>query len=75
MQLSNPLYDRLKWFTLIFLPALAVLMAGLGDLFAWPYTEQSVSALNLITVFLGTLLQISNHHYRNGGGPNGTGLT
>ncbi len=75
MQLSNTLYDRLKWFTLIFLPALAVLCAGLGDLFYWPYTEQAVSALNLFTVFLGALLQISNHQYRNGGGPNGTGFT
>lgn len=71
MQLSNSLYDRLKWFVLIFLPAFAVLAAGIGDIYYWSFVEQFVSVVNLVAVFLGTILQISNINYRNGGGTHG----
>ncbi len=74
MHLSNTLYDRLKWFVLIFLPAFAVLVAGFGDIYQLSGTEQFVSVVNLLAVFLGTVLQISNINYRNGGGSHGTGI-
>lgn len=68
--LSKPHYDRLKWFIVIFLPALAVLTAGLGELYQWHTTNQIVGTINLITVFLGSLLQLSHHHYhQQKGGP------
>lgn len=74
MHLSNTLYDRLKWFVLIFLPAFAVFVAGIGDIYQLGGTEQFVSVINLVAVFLGTVLQISNINYRNGGGSHGTGI-
>lgn len=67
MQLTNDTYDRLKWFVLIFLPALAVLCQGIGELYQITDMPNAVSLINLFTIFLGTILQISTHHYHQGG--------
>ena len=63
MQVSNQFYDIAKWFVLIFLPALAVLLGGLGDLYSWEDTQLLVANINLFTVFLGSVLQISSQSY------------
>lgn len=71
MHLNNKVYDASKWFVLVFLPACAVLAGGLGDLYVWSDTTLTVTTINLITVFLGSVLQISSHNYHNtpkGGG-------
>lgn len=70
MQLSNVHYDFLKWVALVFLPAFSVLVGGLGALFAWAMAEKWVTMLNLLAVFLGSLLQVSSNHYHNQGGGN-----
>lgn len=75
MRMSNAVYDRLKWLALIGLPAVAVLLQGLGELYSLPLTEEWVGTVNLLAVFLGSLLQLSSQHYRGGGGhgvPNST---
>ena len=51
MKLSNELYDLGKWIVLIFLPAFAVLISGLGDLYGWLSTSLIVTTINLVTVF------------------------
>ncbi len=63
MLLDNRHYDTLKWIALILLPALAVLVGGLGDLYQITYRDQVVQTINLLATFLGALLQISSHHY------------
>ena len=63
MPLSNRTYDLGKWLVLVFLPALAVLVKGLGQSYPLAYTDQAVMTLNLVAAFLGTLLQISSQHY------------
>lgn len=70
MTLTNKIYDASKWFVQIFLPAFAVLASGLGELFSWAETTVLVTTVNLLTVFLGSILQISSHEYHksNGGG-------
>lgn len=71
MHLDNKVYDASKWFVLVFLPAFAVLAGGLGELYVWSDTTLAVTTINLMTVFLGSILQISSHHYHNtpkGGG-------
>ena len=68
--IKNRLYDRLKWLALVFLPALAVLVAGMGQVLAWSQVDRYVSIINLWTVFLGALLQVSSNHYHGGGGGN-----
>ena len=71
MSLENKAYDVMKWGCLVFLPALAFFIQGIADLYDWSGVEQHVSLLNLMTVFLGTLLQLSSYRYHNdeSGGP------
>lgn len=63
MVFSNQTYDKLKWMVLIFMPALCVLLTSIGDLYMIANMERYVQTVNCITVFVGTLLQISSHHY------------
>lgn len=75
MQLKNETYDLGKWLVLIFLPALAVLIGGLGELYCWRNGAIMVATINLITIFLGSIMQLSSQVYYQGndfwgGGPN-----
>ena len=63
MKLTNQMYDVSKWIILIFLPALAVLIGGLGEIYQWVNTSVLLTTLNLFTVFLGSLLQLSSQKY------------
>lgn len=65
MYLDNKVYDLGKWLVLIFLPALAVLTKGLGDLYQLANIDQIVMTINLVTAFLGTILQISSQNYND----------
>lgn len=71
ISLNNRVYDSLKWFVLIVLPAVSVLIQGLGDLYAYSSSDVVVSTVNLFTVFIGTILQISSKNYYDGGTNNG----
>ena len=51
MEMSNQYYDVSKWVILVFLPALAVLVAGIGELYGLVNTPAVVTTINLITVF------------------------
>lgn len=68
MCLSNKSYDLLKWIALIFLPAFAVFIKGIGEIYGLVHFDQHVTMLNVLAVFMGSLLQLSNHNYKNGGG-------
>ncbi|KAA9233727.1 phage holin [Aerococcus mictus] len=68
MLLSNQTYDRLKWVALVLMPALAVLVKGLGQAYGFVGTDTVVVTLNLLAVFLGSLLQLSSEDYHKGGG-------
>lgn len=75
MRLKNQSYDLGKWLVLIFLPASAVLIGGLAELYGWGNGSILVATINLFTIFLGSILQISSQSYHNdidywgGGGP------
>lgn len=71
ISLNNRVYDSLKWFVLIVLPAVSVLIQGLGDLYGYSNSDVVVSTVNLFTVFIGTILQISSKNYYDGGTNNG----
>lgn len=71
MSLNNKSYDMLKWFVLIVLPAVSVLVQGLGDLYGYHSADVYVSTINLFTVFVGTILQISSKNYHDGGNNDG----
>lgn len=63
MKLSNKVYDTLKWFAMIFIPAVSALYFGLSQLWGFPYGEEIVGTLALVDTFLGALLGISSNTY------------
>lgn len=64
MKMSNKVYDVLKWFTMVVLPAVATLYAALSGIWGFPYGEQVVGTIVAVEAFLGALLQISNARYK-----------
>lgn len=69
MKLNNKIYDVGKWVVFIFLPALAVFISGLGELYGWGNTQTIVTTINLVNVFIGSILQLSSsqYHKKQGG--------
>jgi hypothetical protein len=63
--LTNSQYDLLKKIVTLGLPALAALYAGLSKIWNWPYGEEVVSSIALLTVFLGVILGFSSKSYAN----------
>lgn len=74
MEMSNKHYDVCKWLVLVFLPAVSVLVAGLGELYDLIHTPVFVATINLVTVFLGSVLQISSKEYHDKNDSSGGGL-
>jgi hypothetical protein len=62
-QFSNKAYDILKWLTLVGLPALGALYFGLSKIWGFPFGEEVVGTLALLTTFLGALLGLSTVNY------------
>jgi len=71
MKISNQNYDIGKWLVLIFLPAFAFFISGIGELYSWVNASTIVSTVNIFTVFLGSVLQISSQKYDGGNGSPG----
>ncbi|WP_165005992.1 MULTISPECIES: phage holin [unclassified Enterococcus] len=70
MKLNNSTYDIIKWVVSIVLPALAVLVGGLGKVYGYEHTDIAVTTITAVTTFLGTILQVSNKNYKKNGGNN-----
>ena len=65
MKISNRLYDVSKWIILVFLPSLSVLVGSLSKIYSWTDGSALMATINLLTVFLGSLLQLSSQKYNN----------
>ena len=63
MKLSNELYDRLKWFALVFVPASEVLILTLGNIWGIPYYSEIGASVAAVGVFLAALLGVSSYKY------------
>ncbi len=61
--MSNSMYDKLKMIALVVLPAAGTLVATLGGIWNWAYTQQIVATLVAVDTFLGVVLGISTHQY------------
>lgn len=62
--LDNKTYDALRWVVSIVLPALITLIGTIGNSIGWAQTEITMTIIGAITVFLGTVLGVSNAQYR-----------
>ena len=61
--MSNKLFDVLKWLSILFIPALAVLYKGLAEIWGLPYVDEIPQTLITIHAFLGAILGISTIDY------------
>lgn len=63
--LSNKMYNILKWFLIIFVPALITLIGALGKIYSFD-TETIILTISTIATFLGAITGISNiNYYKN----------
>lgn len=63
MNMSNKVYNILKYVALIVLPALATLLLGLGELWGIAIMPKIAGTVTLLATFLGTILQVSTAKY------------
>lgn len=61
--MSNKVYDILKYFAQIVLPAMATLYITLAGIWGLPYGEQISGTVMAIDTCLGVLLKISSSNY------------
>lgn len=62
--MSNRTYDILAYIQRLVLPAVATLIATLGQIWAWTWpVEETVLTLTAIDTFLGVMLRISSTQY------------
>jgi len=66
MTLKNSTYDVLKYLTIIVLPALGALYAGLSQIWSLPYAAEVPATITVICTFLGAILCISTAEYNKG---------
>jgi hypothetical protein len=66
IKLTNSDYDKLKWVTQYFLPALATLYFALSQIWGFGYGEEVVGSITAIDAFLGVCLGISTSQYKKG---------
>lgn len=63
MQLNNKLYDALKWFTLIALPAFGTAYTGFAQVWSLPYASQISQSTVILVLLLGALLGVSTANF------------
>jgi hypothetical protein len=63
MNMSNKVYDSLKWLAMVFLPAAGVLYTALAAIWGLPYAQEIQGTILAVVVFLGAVLQISSAKY------------
>ena len=63
--LSNKQYEIIKWFILIFLPAVGVFYTTVAGIFDFPYAGEVNQSLVALALFLGAITKISDTQYQN----------
>lgn len=67
MEMSNRVYDIVKYIAQYALPALGTLYFALASIWGLPYGEQVVGTVTAVDTFLGVLLGISSANYSGDG--------
>lgn len=62
--MKNKVYDRLKWVSLVLLPALGTLYFAVGQIWHFPAVEQVVGTITAVDTFLGLLVTKSASNYQ-----------
>lgn len=64
MKFDNRVYDILKWFVMIVIPAATTAYVGLAGIWGWPYATEVAKTSAVVCAFMGALLGISNLQYK-----------
>ena len=64
MKMSNETYDILVRIVKYVLPALGSLYFGLAELWGFPYGQEIVGTISLVTTFLAVCLGISTYNFK-----------
>lgn len=64
VDMSNGIYDKLKFVAQIVLPALATLYTTLGEIWQLPYAKEIPLTIMAVDTFLGAVLMISSNKYK-----------
>ena len=67
MNLTNKVYDRLKWIAQYLLPALGTLYFAISSIWHLPYGEQVLGTITALDTFLGAILGLSSANYPGDG--------
>ena len=62
MKMSNKVYNKLKYFLMIFYPALTLLISTLGTIYDFN-VEKLLLTISAIATFVGAITGISNVNY------------
>ena len=63
-KMSNEVYDILKEFAQVWLPAIGTLYFAIASIWGLPYAEQIVGTITAVDAFLGAVLHISTIQYK-----------
>ena len=66
MKMSNKMFDVLKWIAILFLPALATLVAVVFKIWNLPYGPEISATITAVATFLGAILGVSHIQYKKG---------
>lgn len=61
--MNNKLYDFMKWFVWLFMPALTTLVGVVGQTLGWSNTDVIITIMTAVTTFLGAITGLSNKQY------------
>lgn len=65
MIFKDGIYDKLKWFCMVGLPAMITFFGVLGTTLNWEFTDIVVKIAVAFDTMLGTMLGISNIKYKS----------
>lgn len=66
MKMNNKVYDAIKYFLMVFYPALTLFISTLGTIYGFG-TEKILLTISAIVTFLGTITGISHYNYKKNG--------
>lgn len=65
MQISNRLYDILKWVALVALPAVQAFWLTIGKVWGFPYLTEIGTTIAAIGLLIAALIGVSSNNYYN----------
>ena len=65
MQISNRLYDILKWVALVALPAIQAFWLTIGKVWGFPYLTEIGTTIAAIGLLIAALIGVTSNNYYN----------